>query len=1055
MVLNEIFASFIKNLFKKDEQQIRYLSLTDSMMKKLPDFFEDDITVIDLKNNYSPLKPFLQILELNRFDNENEFDELIEKAVYSLHKPIFKSYFKYEVCEHRDDLLIDEELYYEKNRLKASIVMMMKCLFDKNLLILNAQNLSLESIAIIKDLEKTELSGKLVFCFDSIKVESAPKSVIDFFEEITNQKNFYDISNTQEDDEITESISDEGEFIPEFDVLYNSLNNNQHFLAVEQNMILAEWVSANIDKFGYTIFQRRAINLQLGIAYFFADRNDEATLFFNNVMESQFDDALNILALLYLSKVLFRKKSNVAALKYAILAERRLVNNKNSKLYALANMLDYMLTERSDNEKSIKKYEETLKLLKKAKLTNNYIKTILVVPWFAVSNKKFRPKILAKIQEAYDLANEIDNRFVLSSACHWKGIILSYAGNISEALDWYFKCNTIRTEIGDLLSIMKIRNGLSYEALIRAEYDTSYDLINSFIGRLDEVNDFAEVLNTLKNISFAMFYARHFDDAYKIFQKIIHFIHLFNLEETTYDSFVPEYNDMLIYKTFVDLEHGEITRAKINILNIMHNGRAISSIEEPLVKFLEAKISAEEGKIELSTEEFETSKEQFKQIGETQEHKMVFICYEYAKTLDELGYKELSEKYFNEGFKLATEKNFPVYTKFKSNLTLKEYLDDYIQLEPINVNIDYIEDKAEKQKLVNQLHESLHNYQFLNRIMGFSASNTNIQSFVYNTIQACVDFSMADKIFIFEKSDEKWKNLSEQNHETESNWPSEDYLDEIIKEKDPLKNSCLIFDSENQVYKANLSKFEFTGCFLLYQNKINPLTSEMINFMNIALSNIQAQLVMFKQNEHLIYISSTDQLSLLNNRRALQEFIKIENERLRRSQSKRKFVMQETIAFIDLDNFKYYNDTFGHEVGDLFITRFAQLLKATYRRVDFIARFGGDEFVVILADCSCQEGKRIAERLYNSLEKDEFFIPDLERFLNRKADVPKNKLLNFSMGLCSNYDLQDSTELGQVMTKADQALYYSKGHGKGSVSIWSEIKDLIPEEKRNHEDAEF
>ncbi len=1053
MAFNEIFSSFIGNLFKKSEERIRFLSLTESMMKRLPSFFGDDVVKIDLNDNYSPLKPFINILELNK-----PTDEVIDKAAYSLHRQIFKSYLKNGVSDERDDMLVDEELYYEKNCMRDTIILIMRYLFNSDVIVLNAQCLSQEAIEIIKSLEKTELNGRIVFCFDAIKVESSPKNIVHYFEEVTNQNNFYDISNLEdvEDvEDVVENFSLVVEELPDFDVLYNSMKNNRHFLAVDQNLNLAELLSANIDKFGFTVFQRRAINMELGIAYYFAERNDEATLFFNNVLETQYDDAIYVMALVYLSKTLFRKNANASALKYAILAEQRLVNDKKSAMYTLAKMMNYLITERTNSEESVKKYAEVLKLLKKNNYINNYIKTSLVVPWYAVNSKKHRSSISEKIQEAYELAIQIGNKFVLSTACHWKGIILSCSGNTNEALDWYFRCNELRSEIGDLVSSIKIRNGLSHEALIRAEYDTSYDIINSFIGRLDEIDDYSEILNTMKNISFALFYARHFDQAYDIFQKIIHFIRLFNMEGTAYNSFVPEYNDMLIYKTYIELERGELTRSKINILNIQHNGKAISPIEEPLVKLLEAIIAATERNLLRSQERFAEVEKLFAKVGENQEHRMVFIYFEYAHCLNKIGEDGLSEKYFEKGLRLAEKHNLSFYTQFKKDLTLREYLDERIELEPINANLRHLEEKAEKQKLVNQLHGSLHNYQFLNRIMGFAATTTNTQSFVSSSVQASFDYTMADAIFVFEKTVEGWVKLASLVRDSDITEPAPEYLEKIVAEKDPVKSGKLFFDENIQAYKSNLSKFEFTGCIIIHQSKINPFNAESLNIMNIALSSIQSQLVMFKQSEHLVYISTTDQLSMLKNRRALHEYINLENERLCRYKSKRKFVVQETVAFMDLDNFKYYNDTFGHEAGDLFIVKFAQLLQRVYRRVDFIVRYGGDEFIVVLTDATCLEAKRVGERLYEALKDAKYFIPDLEELLGQKIDIPKKKQINFSMGICSNYDLKETCNLEQVVVNADQALYYSKEHGKGIITIWTDIKDSIPKEKCHHGRTEF
>lgn len=75
------------------------------------------------------------------------------------------------------------------------------------------------------------------------------------------------------------------------------------------------------------------------------------------------------------------------------------------------------------------------------------------------------------------------------------------------------------------------------------------------------------------------------------------------------------------------------------------------------------------------------------------------------------------------------------------------------------------------------------------------------------------------------------------------------------------------------------------------------------------------------------------------------------------------------------------------------------------------------------------------------------FIPELEKLLNKKLDIPENRKLGFSVGIAANSDEDDISDLDTTMTNADKALYYSKQHKKGTVTIWSEIKDKIDETK--------
>ena len=206
--------------------------------------------------------------------------------------------------------------------------------------------------------------------------------------------------------------------------------------------------------------------------------------------------------------------------------------------------------------------------------------------------------------------------------------------------------------------------------------------------------------------------------------------------------------------------------------------------------------------------------------------------------------------------------------------------------------------------------------------------------------------------------------------------------------------------------------------------------------------NIQSQLLIYTQHENLAALTAIDPITGLSNRRALSRHLTLENERVERFFKRKKLIIQKAIAFIDIDNFKYYNERFGYIAGDFLLKCFADILKNTLRRIDFVCRYGGDEFVVVMGDTSEEEGERMCQRIYIELSKRDFFLPDLKHFISQDFDIPQNKAIGFSMGLCCNSDTAEPANLMEVLRNANKALKFAKENGKGSVATWSRIKDL-------------
>ncbi|HUW26459.1 MAG TPA: GGDEF domain-containing protein [Gallionella sp.] len=172
-----------------------------------------------------------------------------------------------------------------------------------------------------------------------------------------------------------------------------------------------------------------------------------------------------------------------------------------------------------------------------------------------------------------------------------------------------------------------------------------------------------------------------------------------------------------------------------------------------------------------------------------------------------------------------------------------------------------------------------------------------------------------------------------------------------------------------------------------------------------------------KLEQELIQVSELvreDQLTGALNRRGMDAAFENEATRADRSQ------MPLCIALLDIDNFKYLNDTLGHHIGDQALIHLANVIKEALRPSDSVARYGGEEFVILLPDISLEEAAATVERLQRELTK-KFFLHENNRIL-----------VTFSAGVVMRAP-QESQE--DVIGRADKAMYRAKKTGKNCVIV--------------------
>lgn len=184
-----------------------------------------------------------------------------------------------------------------------------------------------------------------------------------------------------------------------------------------------------------------------------------------------------------------------------------------------------------------------------------------------------------------------------------------------------------------------------------------------------------------------------------------------------------------------------------------------------------------------------------------------------------------------------------------------------------------------------------------------------------------------------------------------------------------------------------------------------------------------------EKNSDLYKLATMDSLTSLFNRFELFRRIETLIPKCRRDKEY-KF----SVIMLDLDNFKFYNDKFGHDIGDELLRVVALFLRENLRENDVIARYGGDEFVIVVEKTG-KDAVHIAEKLLREMAARRGFLEELSLKYRIEFEVPPEKFLMCSMGVYEYDSNNEEKSAKEIIKKVDEALYMSKRSGKGMVTV--------------------
>lgn len=217
---------------------------------------------------------------------------------------------------------------------------------------------------------------------------------------------------------------------------------------------------------------------------------------------------------------------------------------------------------------------------------------------------------------------------------------------------------------------------------------------------------------------------------------------------------------------------------------------------------------------------------------------------------------------------------------------------------------------------------------------------------------------------------------------------------------------------EHEINSNDLKGIEVDMSSTFFEGRIHPIRqrgNDKRAVLCVTINNTEKKLM----EQKLLQLADTDPLTAAYNRRFFNNSV---------SRALAEFTRYNTVfslLMIDVDHFKKFNDTFGHDVGDQVLKRLVKICNSILRTIDIFARYGGEEFMILLPSTTCDNACIVANRIRVAIEQDTFILG--------------NKTISYTVSIGATQVKTSDKNIDLLTKRADLALYKAKDTGRNQV----------------------
>ena len=661
-----------------------------------------------------------------------------------------------------------------------------------------------------------------------------------------------------------------------------------------------------------------------------------------------------------------------------------------------------------------------------------------------------------------EAGTKIGNDNFLMNA-YMKNIILySRAGHHSFVREMYKKRLEVLRRPNPLREAHMLA-GLGYNSIIMENYEKAHSYLMQSVLNLTDLEKPDDVMNSLYNLAMSHFVAEDYRSAITVIELIIKMMKEMGYRSINACSTTKLYSLIAascyfqreFYNTYYFVSKIEVIVE--HMLKVLQDSNEGSWDEDFLLYHLvKGMLYNYENKFELCQEEFDQVHSILKRLSSARFFVVSVYATEQASLYLKQGLKEKADEVIAEAIAYCEEEGYE-----RKKRRLKYFAEhgarraDPIVHELDSLPVERILQISKQAGTQIKLTKREKDIKFLTVLQeAISRENMSVTDLYQNTSAVIRNSYSLDDIIILRRKDGKREIMQRADADTLSNEDFDKIFDFFRTYKQafltnrvdknftqfapvmkPFSEKHIMTMVGIPILEQSGTENVFLGIVKIKRRTVGGnslLSSDDLMILKFAFSQfcemmrrIDSRLMIESMNKQLEQSAITDHLTGIMNRSGFSKQAEIIC-----SQSNRT---SNILIYLDLDNFKYYNDTFGHEVGDLVLVTFAEIFKRMTRGKGLAVRYGGDEFIILLYDKTDIDGIRFAEQIYSEIS--DGLVDRISEKLGVPITIPENRKISCSIGIAS-FKGGSKDEMELALNRADQMLYDVKRHGKSHYKLY-------------------